>query len=357
MRTESVCVRNSTFTRRWCLCGFFLLAGCVEDPRFVRPKVLEDASARDLAIKQHSLAVRSRRIFIDPGHGGILGDNSWDDQQREEADANLRVAKYLKEYLELAGAIVSLSREEDTHVSLADRVDMSSKKDSELFISIHHNASADKDQFYCSTWYHSRKGKKGYDPRSHDIARYIQRDLAYAMRISGGPSSFDGTMSDYALYPDVGFSVLRNLSIPCVLVECTFVTNDWERRKLKNGEFNQLEAWGIFVGLARYFADGQPEGEVSVDVSEFNEYRRFRVQIYTSEQVDENSLEVFIDSMQMRPADLRIVHGRGKTLIAVVRVERRSTGPHDIEVRARSMNGNHGVLLRRRLCFDEVCPK
>ncbi len=84
---------------------------------------------------------------------------------------------------------------------------------------------------YTSTYYHGFDTDYVYEPSERDIARYIQRDLSYAMRNAGGPGSFDGTYSDYAIYPGEGFAVLRNTVIPAVLVECGFHTNTHEEQE------------------------------------------------------------------------------------------------------------------------------
>jgi len=59
-----------------------------------------------------------KKIFLDPGHGGEDRKNKNNTGDVVEADVNLRVALNLKKYLETAGAIVILSREEDKLLNL-----------------------------------------------------------------------------------------------------------------------------------------------------------------------------------------------------------------------------------------------
>ncbi|MCL4540068.1 MAG: N-acetylmuramoyl-L-alanine amidase, partial [Bacteroidetes bacterium] len=162
-----------------------------------------------------------------------------------------------------AGAIVFMSRTIDTTVSLLDRPKLAAEDGADIYISIHHNATGGADKYpplnYTSTWYHAFKGDSAYTPADHDLAKYVERDLAYAM---GNPEpdffSFDGTLSDYLVYPLAGFAVLRHSKMPAILTECSFFSSPYEEQRLKRETFNEIEAWGIFKGLAKYIKAGIP---------------------------------------------------------------------------------------------------
>ena len=174
----------------------------------------------------------------------------------------------LRDFLREAGVKVIMSRDKDITVDLKERSYMADRSGAELFISIHHNApgrDGDRGINYTSTYYHAKETDYEYEPSERDIAKYIQRDLAYAMRNSGGLGSFDGTYSDYWIYPGAGFSVLRVTKIPSILVECGFFTNLHEERRLALDEFNRIQAWGIFRGIASYYSAGIPKIEFAID--------------------------------------------------------------------------------------------
>lgn len=199
-------------------------------------------------------------IFIDPGHGG-------EDRHGRgplgvvEADINLKLSLYLRDFLEQTGAKVLLSRVDDSTVGLKERSEIANATNADIFVSIHHNAVGSDNTYinYTSTYYHATKSDYEHEPCNHDLAKYIQRDMAFAMRNSGGLGSFDGTYSDYWIYPGDGFSVLRNSELPAALVEAGFFTHAFEEKRLGIEEFNKIEAWGVFKGICKYFKAGVPE--------------------------------------------------------------------------------------------------
>ena len=190
-------------------------------PVYEYPSDWKDLSVRAHTISEYSKYLSGRKIFIDPGHGGEDRKNRNKSGEVIEADVNLRVALNLKKYLEAAGANVILSREEDKTVKLSDRSDLSNASGAEIFISIHHNAPSTKEDDYSdytAVYYHANEIDSVYEPCNHDIAKFIERDLSYVMHNPGGLGSFDGTYSDYNIYPKEGFSVLRkSKSLRCSL--------------------------------------------------------------------------------------------------------------------------------------------
>ena len=80
-------------------------------------------------------------IAIDPGHGGT--DSGAAHGTIKEKDVNLKIAKYLKTYLEqYDGVQVYMTRSTDTYLELSERVNNSVANGADVFISIHNNASS-----------------------------------------------------------------------------------------------------------------------------------------------------------------------------------------------------------------------
>jgi N-acetylmuramoyl-L-alanine amidase len=303
------------------------------------PSDFRDAEKKQKTIDYYSDYLRDKKIFLDPGHGGRDRYNKSYEGRLVEADINLRVAKELKDYLESAGADVIIAREDDSTVELQDRVTRFNKSDSDIFISIHHNAAPKKDDYwtnYTSTFYHARPNDYEYEPSSHDLAKYIQRDLSYAIDNSGGLGSFDGTYSDYRSFPGEGFYVLREIKRPGVLVECAFHTNIFEEKKLIDEQYNSLEAWGIFRGIGRYFAQGIPEIELLTDESKFSQGDLELVYIIKDKTgMDTNEFEVYYDKKEI-PS--RYSEKDSKLFI---KVNDATPGEHNIRVICENKNGIH----------------
>ena len=245
-----------------------ILIGCSADITYYEiPIEFKNPQKKKEFLNTYSKFLLGKKIFLDPGHGGEDRSSIGPQKLTVEADANLNVALALRDFLQEAGVEVVMSREIDKSVGLKERSYMADGSGAEIFISIHHNApGSDSETWinYTSTYYHAKETDYEYEPSERDFAKYVQRDLAYAMRNSGGLGSFDGTYSDYWIYPGAGFSVLRVTKIPSILVECGFFTNPHEERRLATDEFNKIQAWGIFRGVARYYSAGIPQIEYAM---------------------------------------------------------------------------------------------
>ncbi len=90
--------------------------------------------------------LQGKKICIDAGHGGTAASDNYRvgvNGEREEW-INLRVAFLLKKLLQKKGAIVIMTRTTDEMIELATRAELAVKNRVDAFISIHHNATADR---------------------------------------------------------------------------------------------------------------------------------------------------------------------------------------------------------------------
>ncbi|MCI0341872.1 MAG: N-acetylmuramoyl-L-alanine amidase [Planctomycetales bacterium] len=193
-------------------------------------------------------------VCLDPGHGG---DAHIPNYKRgptglREADANLRVARALRDLLAGAGAKVTLTREGDEDVSLARRSEIANACGADVFLSLHHNASEKPEVNGTTTWYH---GDPDHSPASLDLARHVQFGVGEAL---GTPRWIVCPLLTDTLMYKTGFAVLRRLEIPGCLGEASYHTNPGEERRLRDPAYNRREAWGYFLALARYAAGGLP---------------------------------------------------------------------------------------------------
>lgn len=149
------------------------------------------------------------RVFLDPGHGGhdsgAVGAAAGKPPEKTLA---LEVARRLDTRLQLAGHVVSLSRNSDVFVELFDRAQKANTWGANLFISIHFN-SADSNQATGIETFHYPGSAAGLT-----WAAKIQRAL----------------MTIFPNHKDRGvksarFAVLKHTRMPAVLVECEFISN------------------------------------------------------------------------------------------------------------------------------------
>lgn len=194
------------------------------------------------------------KIALDPGHGGNahLPGYKRGPTGKREAVMNLNVARFLKEFLENAGATVFLTRDDDRFVSLQDRVELAENTGCYFMLSLHHNASENPETNFTAIFYHLTPE---YSPVSMDLSRNIYFGLVDALHL---PQIVDdGLLTDRIIYP-AGFGLLRRSEIPTVLLESSFYSNPKEEKRLMNLRYNRREAYGIFLGLARWAAGGIP---------------------------------------------------------------------------------------------------
>lgn len=85
----------------------------------------------------------SRRICLDPGHGGSQR-GTCSPKGITEKELNLSLAKRIRDQLINNNLEVKLTREADIDISLQARVDIAKEFKADLFISIHHNAIPDE---------------------------------------------------------------------------------------------------------------------------------------------------------------------------------------------------------------------
>lgn len=207
--------------------------------------------------------LRGARIVLDPGHGGRKDTMppTWKRGPTglREAEVNLRVALALRVFLQAAGADVMLTRDADTFLAsgmsddLRSRIQMANDLRADLFLSIHHNGSESPQPNYTTVFYH---GKPDHSPASLDAARFVLQGLQDALRLDSHLPL--GLMSDYEIYPGKGFAVLRQATVPAVLSEASFHSNPEEEARLRDPLYNRREAYGLFLGLARWAQAGLP---------------------------------------------------------------------------------------------------
>jgi len=198
-------------------------------------------------------------VVIDPGHGGTAETDSFRvglAGEREEW-VNLRVSLKLRDLLEDAGADVVLTRTEDVHVELANRARMAMEHQADVFISVHHNATADTSVNFPIVYFH---GNASQNRSSVLLGRKVGDALRESLFDGAGPVS---VVSDHTIFPTRGAGVLRGTyGIPAIISEGSFFTNPAEEQRLKQNQYNQLEARALFEAVSAFLLSERPESRI-----------------------------------------------------------------------------------------------
>ena len=198
------------------------------------------------------LPVAEKVIVIDPGHGGFDPGKTGNTGENEK-DINLKVALKLQQYLEQGGATVLLTRNEDTALGDSKQADMKERKEiadtsqGDIFISIHQNAYTGPGPKGAQTFYHngSAEGKR--------LAEAIQSQMVE--KLEGNNQRQAKANMDYYL--------LKKPQMVSVIVECGFISNPEEEKKLNSDEYQEELAWAIYLGILDYFQQEETAKEES----------------------------------------------------------------------------------------------
>lgn len=200
-------------------------------------------------------SLEGKTICLDAGHGGTAKTDSFRKGPAGEREEwiNLRVALLLQEMLEGKGAKVIMTRTGDDTISLSRRAKLAKDHNADLFLSIHHNATADKEVNFPIIYFH---GYASENRGSVAFAKEIASALIEHMYQGEGPKTI---VSDHTIFPKSGAGVLRNTyGIPAVIAEASFFTNPEEEGRLKQVDHNRREALGYLSAIENFFADPVP---------------------------------------------------------------------------------------------------
>ena len=202
------------------------------------------------SIMTNSTAVTSHVIVIDAGHGkpdegavGLYGTT-------EEA-INLKIALKLQALIEQSGGIVYLTRSDENGIYSADsntikqmkvsdiknRVAIGNQEDVDVFISIHLNKYPESIYSGWQTFYQSDN----------------EESLKLATCIQEGLNNSISTPNNRVPLPLKGIYIMDNVENITVTVECGFLSNEDEAKKLQEDEYQDKLAWGIFIGIQDFF--------------------------------------------------------------------------------------------------------
>lgn len=195
--------------------------------------------------------LQGKIICLDPGHGGTADTDQYrvgPNGEREEW-INLRVGLALRALLKREGATVVMTRTEDTEVTLSERARIAVEQQADVFVSIHHNATADSSVNFPIIYFH---GNASENQAGVMLGELLIERLSEKLYDNKVPASL---VSDHVIFPERGASVLRGTyGIPAVLAEASFFTNPEEEQRLKSPDYNLREAQAYMEALQSFFS-------------------------------------------------------------------------------------------------------
>lgn len=194
-----------------------------------------------------------RTIMIDPGHGG--SDPGAPGPVLREKQINLLVALKLKRALEHLGFRVIMTRDRDIFPTLSARSALCALRKPDLYISIHCNSAGNKAVHGVETYLvtpprAASTADKAPRTTSYPGNRSDRNNIRLAYEIQSGILKF--TKAGDRGIRHARFAVLRGATCPAVLIECGFLSNLQEGRKLAMNEYQNRLVAGIISGIARY---------------------------------------------------------------------------------------------------------
>ena len=261
--------------------GFVLAPGDGQPDRVVVDIPAPPDPEADKAIAQKVEELKKARnliVAIDAGHGGD-DPGAIGYRRLQEADITLAIAKKLKAELDqIPGMSAVLTRTDDYFIPLRKRIELARKYQADLFISIHCNASRDRDATGTEVYFLSLTGATDEASRSVAEAENAADLIGGVPPDTGGDLLsilFDLRQNDTirrssemaeqmidALGRDsrlqtrgvkqAGFVVLKAPEIPSILVETAFITNAREAAMLKDQQFQRKFAEMMADGIQAF---------------------------------------------------------------------------------------------------------
>ncbi|MBO5439721.1 MAG: N-acetylmuramoyl-L-alanine amidase [Clostridia bacterium] len=200
--------------------------------------------------KTVSLNTNEVVFIIDAGHGGEDAGAIADDGTLEK-DLNLEIASLISGLLELNGNDVKMTRETDTLLydyyddledytgqkkvyDLKNRLKIAEEYESPIYVGIHMNKFS-QAKYSGLQVYYSKNNDQSVDIATKikdNTKLYLQKDNKRAIK-----------KADSSIY------ILNKASMPAVLIECGFLSNENELNNLKNEDYRAKLALTIFSSI------------------------------------------------------------------------------------------------------------
>ena len=191
-------------------------------------------------------------VVIDPGHGGQDGGAVAADGTAE-SEINLAVSLRLEQLLRFAGVRTELTRQEDVMVcdsglstmrqrkvsDIHNRVELVNGIPGAVLLSIHQNSLPS------SPVTHGAQAFRNREPEAEALAQTMQDTLNTVVNTHRAKEPKQIAESIY---------LMNHVTVPAVLVECGFLSNEEETARLRQGAYQTKLAAAIAAGYLQWAA-------------------------------------------------------------------------------------------------------
>ena len=208
--------------------------------------ILALSSYAGIFFDDHALSV-----IVDAGHGlpdgGAVGIGG-----TVEQEINIEIAKMLAEVLEGKNIKVILTRSDESGIwteksntirekkveDMYNRLKIMKNSRSDLFVSIHMNSYTNK----------STSGLRIFYSPSFDEIKPLAENIQVRM------ADVTGAKTNVVKAADSSLFLMKKAPIPAILVECGFLSNPQEEKKLNDKDYQARLAWAIADAIEKYYS-------------------------------------------------------------------------------------------------------
>lgn len=204
-----------------------------------------------IAVDTTSGNLSDKTVIIDPGHGGFDGGTSAADGTIEK-DLNLQIALKLNEILNSMGIKTVMTRTDDTATNddsaqtirqkkvsdIKNRLKIIEETPDAIFVSIHQN-HFEQSKYSGAQVFYSKN-----NPHSLTLAENIRFRFVTVLQPD---NTREIKQSGSEIY------LLHHSAAPSVMVECGFLSNSEETKKLKDESYQRNLAFTVAIGIVDYF--------------------------------------------------------------------------------------------------------
>lgn len=199
-----------------------------------------------------SAKVHMPLVIIDAGHGGEDG-GAVSSSGIVEKDINLAISSCTQKLFDFFGFDTLMTRENDELIYSSDCTNIREKKVSDIhnrmklieenpdsiFLSVHQN-HYEEEKYNGTQVFYSKNNEL-----SPILAQSIQSTVKTDLQPDNERKIKQTGTEIYLLY---------HAQVPCVMVECGFLSNRAEAEKLNDSEYQKQMAFEIFKGTYNYFS-------------------------------------------------------------------------------------------------------
>ena len=243
---------------------------------------LTDGGKVTLSDENESKEYRIKKVVIDAGHGGH--DSGCESDEGMEKKNTLAIALKLGRRLKdnFPNIQIIYTRDKDEFIELHERANIANRAKADLFISIHCNSSDEGQPMGTETYVlgmHKMEANlevakrenssilleedyqeqyDGFDPNSNEAYiifslyqnAYLDKSILFAKNVEEGFKNNAGRRSKGV--KQAGFVVLKQTTMPSVLIETGFLNNRTEGAFISSDSGQETLAESIFLAFSKY---------------------------------------------------------------------------------------------------------